>query len=340
MIYNGKIYNGITKRLMYMSLVGLLGLGLMAGCGARDGDSAASSTESSGDASEALSNSGELDSEESASKEAVSEEPVSEEFDVEEWQRQREAKALAWYETLIEEDYVTAKSTEELTPDDWQAEQPFLVLLGDLPEAETKIYGRKGDADLLILEHQGQRRAFYKVFLTPRSVWPEFCVYDYDGDQIAEIGMICYVMAGTGVAIRDFSIFDSVEDMFDTLYTMPWEEVEQACSQVSWSYEENVLRIGVGDAYEEHSLADTHYSEMGIRGLALGDITEFSFGEPGEVFCDVALALALEEQVTPFFLEEMGTLYDNGVSWDIDVVHFQVHYDGAGGFWTDGIALR
>ncbi|MDE7271122.1 MAG: hypothetical protein K2N81_11705, partial [Acetatifactor sp.] len=131
-----------------------------------------------------------------------------------------------------------------------------------------------------------------------------------------------------------------VEDTFDTLYTMPQEEVKQACSQVSWSYEENVLRIGLGDEYEEHSLVDTHYSGMGISGLALGSITEFSFGEPGEVFCDVALALALEEQVMPFFLEEMGTLYDNGVSWDIDVVHFQVHYDGAGGFWTDGIALR
>lgn len=344
MIYKGKICsenicNGITKRLMYMSLVGLLGLGLMAGCGARDGDSAASPTESSGDASEPLLNSEELASEESASKEAVSEEPVSEEFDYEEWQRQREAKALAWYETLTEEDYATAKSTEELTPDDWQARQ-LLVLLGDLPEAETKIYGGMGDGDLLILEHQGQRRAFYKVFLTPRSVWPEFCVYDYDGDQTAEIGMICYVISGTGVAIRDFSIFDSVEDTFDTLYTMPWEEVQQACDQVWWSYEENVLRIGVGDEYEEHSLADTHFSGTGIRDLALGDITEFSFGEPGEVFCDVALALALEEQATPLFLEEMGTLYDNGVSWDIDDVHFQVHYDGAGGFWTDGIGLR
>ncbi|MDE7268842.1 MAG: hypothetical protein K2N81_00030 [Acetatifactor sp.] len=155
-IHTGKIHNGIRKRLMYMSLVGLLGLGLMAGCGARDGDSAASPTESSEDASEPL-----LNSEESASKEAVSEEPVSEEFDFEEWQRQMEAEALEWYETLTEEDYVTAKSTEELMPDDWQAEQPFLVLLGDLPEAETKIYGRKGGADLLILEHQGQRRAFY-----------------------------------------------------------------------------------------------------------------------------------------------------------------------------------
>lgn len=329
------IYSGIGRCLARVSLAGLLGIGLMAGCGVSDKDSA--------DAQESLLNSESAVSESAVSESVVSESAVSEgsaseEYDFEERQRQREAELWAWYETLTEEDYAAAISREELTADDFLRRQ--LVLLADLSTAGVKIYGEVNDGWLLILEYQGQYRAFYKDFLTPRAILPEFCVYDYDGDQTLEIGMICYVLSGTGVAIRDFSVFDSVEEMFDTLYTMPWENEQQACDQVWWSYEENVLKIGVGDEYEEHSLADTPFSRMDIRGLALGDITEYSFGESGEVFCDVMLALALEDQVTPFILEDMGTLYANGVSWNIKNVHFQVYYDGAGEFWTDGISLR
>lgn len=329
MRYSGRSYNGIKKRFAQISLAALLGLCLTAGCGVRDQDQTAFQADaSSEEASEPL----------VGLEEFEPEAPASEEFDFEERKEQQKAELQAWYETLGEEDYAAAKSTEELTVDDFLTRQ--LVLLGDLSEARVKIYGELSDGCLLILEYQGQRRAFYKDFLTPRAVLPEFCVYDYDGDQTVEIGMICYVGSGTGVAIRDFSVFDSVEYGFDMLYNMPWEEVARVCDQVSWSYEENVLRIGVGDEYEEHSLADTPFAGMGIRGLALGEITEFSFGESGEVFCDVKLALALEEQVTSFSLEEMGNLYHNGVSWNIDDVHFQVYYDGEGEFRTDGICLR
>ncbi len=310
------IFYGVGKHRGRVSLAGLLICGMLAGCGERDRDME------------------ELVSKEPVVSASVSEESVSSEFDFEELQQE----LLAWYETLTEEDFAAAKTVEELTTDDFLIRQ--LVLLGDLPEARVKIYGELSDGCLLILEHQGQRHAFVKDFLTPRAVLPEFCVYDYDGDRTVEVGMICYVFSGTGVAIRDFSVFDSVEEDFDTLYTMPEEEELRACDQVWWSYEEHVLRIGVADEYEEHSLKDTPFAGMGIKGLALGNITEFSFGESGEVYCDVRLALALEEQVTPFLLEEMGTLYDGAVLWNINNVCFQVHYDGAGVFRTDGISLR
>lgn len=319
---------------------------VLAGCGARDsaavsptGDSMGASGEISTETAESIGGSGGSAANEADAEKSELEASGSEEFDFEEWQRQREAEIFSRYDMLTDEDYAAAIPWGELT---WGGDVPEeqLVLLGDLPKAETRIYGVLKDGCLLILEHQGQRRAFCKAFLTPRMVPPEFDVYDYDGDGLDEIGMVCYVMSGTGVAIRDFSVFDSVEDAFDTLHTMPWEEVQRACAQVSWSYEENVLRIGIGDEYEEHSLADTPFSGMAIRDLALGDITKFSFGESGEVFGDVELALALEEQVTPFFLEEMGTLYDNGISWSVNQVHFRVHYDGEGVFWTDEISLR
>lgn len=237
-----------------------------------------------------------------------------------------------------EEDFASAKKAEDLTWEDWH-QTPFLVLLGEFPELSIKIYADLGEGDMMILEHQGQRRIIYKDWLTPRAVMPEFCVYDYDDDGIQEIGMICYVGSGTGVAHMDFSVFDSVEEEFDTLYTMSYEEVLQVCDQVSLFYEEDVLRITAGDKSEEHSLSGTDFSGLPIEGPALGDIIYFSFGESGEVICDVSIGLGIENQAIPLYLEEMAFLYDNGVVWENEAFRFYVHYDGKGGFEADGLTL-
>lgn len=256
-----------------------------------------------------------------------------------ELEERKRQEAAAWYDTLTEEDFANAKTPDQIDVDvDWW--QRTLILLGELPEVPARIYGEIYDGETIILEYQGQRRIFSKGFLTPRAVMPEFAAYDYDGDGTQEIGMICYVMSGTGVAITDFSVFDSVEESFDTLYTMSHEEVRQFCEEVSLTYENNVLRIEAGEDSEKHDLSGTAYEGMGIRGLALGDITQFSFGESGEVYCDVALALALEDQVTPFFVGELASLYVEGaVPWEKDNFRFRTHYDGAGGFWCDGPEL-
>ncbi len=321
------------RRRIRIVLAGLLAWGLFAGCGVQDRDAESRLAGAFGAESDV-----EATVERSSEVLGDSSEFSSAEFDFEERERQILEELQAWYETLTEEDYAAARPIEELTMEEWWVRQP--VILSDLPEAGVKIYGEMSEGCLLILEHQGKRRTFYKDFLTPRAVLPEFCVYDYDGDGALEVGMIAYVFSGTGVAIRDFSVFDSVDEAFDTLYTMPWEDVQQVCDQVSLSYTENVLRIGLGDEYEEHSLADTPYSGIGITGLALGSITAFSFGESGEVFCDVLIGLGLEDQATPLMLDEMSTMYENGVPWDVNAVHFQVHYDGEGGFRTDGMTLK
>lgn len=256
--------------------------------------------------------------------------------DLEEQKRQ---EAAAWYDALTEEDFANAKTSGQIDNNvDWW--QRTLILLGELPEVSARIYGEIYGGEMIILEYQGQRRIFSKGFLTPRAVMPEFAAYDYDGDGTQEIGMICYVGSGTGVAITDFSVFDSVEESFDTLYTMPHEEVLQFCDEVSLTYENDVLRIDAGEDSEEHDLSGTAYEDMEIRGLALGDITMFSFGESGEVYCDVALALALEDQATPFFVGELASLYSEGaVPWEKTNFRFRAHYDGAGGFWCDGPEL-
>ena len=263
------------RRRIRIVLAGLLAWGLFAGCGVQDRDAESRLAGAFGAESDV-----EATVERSSEVLGDSSEFSSAEFDFEERERQILEELQAWYETLTEEDYAAARPIEELTMEEWWVRQP--VILSDLPEAGVKIYGEMSEGCLLILEHQGKRRTFYKDFLTPRAVLPEFCVYDYDGDGALEVGMIAYVFSGTGVAIRDFSVFDSVDEAFDTLYTMPWEDVQQVCDQVSLSYTENVLRIGLGDEYEEHSLADTPYSGIGITGLALGSITAFSFGESGE----------------------------------------------------------
>ncbi|MDE7252486.1 MAG: hypothetical protein K2O32_06040 [Acetatifactor sp.] len=256
-----------------------------------------------------------------------------------ELEEQKRQEAAAWYDALTEEDFANAKTSDQIDNNvDWW--QRTLILLGELPEVSARIYGEIYGGEMIILEYQGQRRIFSKGFLTPRAVMPEFAAYDYDGDGTQEIGMICYVGSGTGVAITDFSVFDSVEESFDTLYTMPYEEVLQFCDEVSLTYENGVLRIDAGEDSEEHDLSGTAYEGMGIQGLALGDITMFSFGESGEVYCDVALALALEEQVTPFFVGELASLYVEGaVPWEKPNFRFRAHYDGAGRFWCDGPEL-
>ena len=137
----------------------------------------------------------------------------------------------------------------------------------------------------------------------------------------------------------DFSIFDSGEEEFDTLYTMSYEDVLQVCDKVSLFYEEDVLRITAGDKSEEHSLSGTDFSGLTIEGLALGDIIYFSFGESGEVICDVMIGLGIEGQAIPLYLEEMASLYDNGVDWENEAFRFYVHYDGKGGFEADGLTL-
>ena len=325
----------LVGRMLAGVLAGALGLGMLTGCGAQNRNL---------ETSEAVEQEEDVGSMEGVSGGDVSQGEASgnmasgaEDFDWEAWARKKEEERQAWFEGLTEEDYANAKNVYELTGDDWQ--QKTLVLLGELPEVSVKVYGEIQEGCLMILEHQGQRRMLYKDFLTPRAIMPEFCAYDYDGDGTQEIGMICYVGSGTGVALMDFSILDTEEDAFDTLYTMPYEEVRQACEQVTLSYEGDVLRIEVGDKSEEHSLAGTDFSGMPITGPALGDIVYFSFGESGEVICDVALALSLEDQVTPFFLGEMATMYDNGVVWENQNFRFYVHYDGKGGFEADGLTL-
>lgn len=258
------------------------------------------------------------------------------------WAEQEERRwqeAAAWYDALTEENFANAKTSDQINIDvDWH--QRTLILLGELPEVSVRIYGEIYDGEMMILEYQGQRRVFSKGFLTPRAVMPEFAAYDYDGDGTEEVGMICYVVSGTGVAIMDFSVFDSAEEPFDTLRTMPYGEVLQFCEEVSLTYEEGLLRIEAGADSEEHDLTGTAFSEMKIQGLALGDITRFSFGESGEVYCDVGLALSLEDQATPFFVAEFDSRYSEGaVPWEKNYFRFRVHCDGAGEFWCDGPEL-
>lgn len=302
---------------------------LWSGCGLRQGqpDAGDSQREEQNMVSDQ-----ESASEHSAPEEAAADTSVD--WRVREWE-----EVTAWYDTLTDEDFATAKMPDRINVDtDWH--QRTLILLGEFPEVSLRIYGEIYGASMLILEHQGERRVFNKDFLTTRVVMPEFAVYDYDGDGTEEIGMACYVGSGTGVAIMDFSVFDSVQEPFDTLYTMPYEDARQVCDAVSMTYEEGVLRIAVGDDYEEHDLTGTVFAEMGIQALAMGDIMFFSLGEQGEVFCVVAVALALEEQVTPFFVEEFATLYtENGVPWEKVDFRFQIQYDGAGGFTATNLEL-
>lgn len=324
----------MKRRLFALLLVGLLWLELLAGCGKQDvAPNTLENEVRTEDAVNLAEDSDEAPSKEESSLETSSGEDV---FDWEKGQEQQTEKNMAWYESLTEEDFAGAKKAEDLTGDDWQ-QTPFLTLLGEFPELSIKIYADLGEGDRMILEHQGQRRILYKDWLTPRAIMPEFCVYDYDDDGIQEIGMICYVGSGTGVALMDFSIFDSVEEEFDMLYTMSYEEVLQVCDQVSLFYEEDVLRITAGDKSEEHSLSGTDFSELPIEGPALGDIIYFSFGESGEVICDVSIGLVIENQAMPFYLEEMVS--DNGVVWENDAFRFYVHYDGKGGFEADGLTL-
>lgn len=121
---------------------------------------------------------------------------------------------------------------------------------------------------------------------------------------------------------------------------MPEFAVLQFCEEVSLTYKEGLLRIEAGADSEEHDLTGTAFSEMKIQGLALGDITRFSLGESGEVYCDVALALSLEDQATPFFVAEFDSLYSEGaVPWEKDYFRFRVHCDVTGEFWCDGPEL-
>lgn len=316
----------------YRVFLGVLAAGLLAGCAPKNTQPDVER--------DAKANGQETASEETAPGNTDASVEKSSEEDWAERQERRRQEAAAWYDALTEEDFANAKTPDQIDANvDWH--QWTLILLGELPEVPVRIYGEVCAGEMIILEYQGQRRIFSKGFLTPRSVMPEFAAYDYDGDGTQEIGMICYVGSGTGVAIRDFSVFDSVEESFDTLYTMPHEEVLQFCDEASLTYEEGVLRIEAGADSEEHDLTGTAFDGMKIRGLALGDHTRFSFGESGEVYCDVALAVALEDQVTPFFVTEFASLYVEGaVPWEKDGFRFRTHYDGAGGFWCDGPELR
>ncbi|MCH5343854.1 MAG: hypothetical protein J1E64_07430 [Acetatifactor sp.] len=329
----------MIKRLASLLSAGLLGIVLMMGCGTQGMNlemmegkvQAEGGVEETSLTEEELSKS---DSSENASAEETSE---GADFYWGTWHTRLEEEMRSWYESLTEEDYANAKMPEELTQDDWW--QKNLALLGELPEVSVKIYGEMSEGCLMILEHQGERRAFHKDFLTIRRILPEFCAYDYDGDGTPEIGMICYVGSGTGVSVMDLNVFDSVEEDFDTLYSMPYEKVLQVCEEVTYSYENDVLRIKAGDKTEEHSLSGTDFSGMEIKGLAMGDITHFHFGEDGEVICDVALAFSLEERATPFLLDEMSYLQENGVVWENRNFHFHVLYDGEGGFEADAFTL-
>ena len=139
-----------------------------------------------------------------------------------------------------------------------------------------------------------------------------------------------------GCAARDRNL-ETVEDTAQTEALD--EEVLQACEEVTYSYENDVLRIEVGDKSEEHSLSGTDFSGMEIKGLAMGDIIHFHFGEDGEIVCDVALAFALEERATPFLLDEMSYLQENGVIWENRNFRFYIYYDGEGGFEADALTL-
>ncbi len=61
--------------------------------------------------------------------------------------------------------------------------------------------------------------------------------------------------------------------------------------------------------------------------------------EDGGVFCDVALALALEDRVVPLFLEEMRDVRENGVAWEYPYFRFRVRCDGEGGFEAAALTL-
>ncbi|MCM1111924.1 MAG: hypothetical protein NC399_01580 [Muribaculum sp.] len=321
----------------------LLGGFLLAGCASeqRQPDKTGESVSESASGSDSI----ETASGQTASAGASAEDRSD--WSSEEWERyaeelaeQRRQEELVWYHALTEEEFANAKTPDQINADvDWH--QRTLILLGELPEVSVRVYGEIYDGEMMILEHQGQRRTFFKGFLTPRVVMPKFAAYDYDGDGTQEIGMICYVGSGTGVAIMDFSVFDSEEEPFDTLYTMSDDVVEQACGEVAFAYEEGVLRIGAGEDGEEHDLTGTAFDGMKIRGVALGDIVSFAFGDSGEVYCSIELALALEDRVTPFFVAEFASLYEeNGVPWENNVFGFQVHYDGGGAFWYDEPGLE
>ncbi|MCM1101730.1 MAG: hypothetical protein NC079_06900 [Clostridium sp.] len=239
-----------------------------------------------------------------------------------------------WYASLTEEDFRNAKTPDEIDYDEWGS--PELILLGELPEQDVRIYGEVDEGELMIVECRGERRTFSHDFLTPRMIMPEFAAYDYDGDGAEEIGMICYVGAGTGFAVREFAVFDSVEDSFDTLHVLPYEQFFEMCDTVEYSYEGDVLRVAAGDTYEEHSLAGSRFEGMPVTGMSWGNQIDFRFGEQGEVFCYAKLMVALEDQATPFALEEMETLFAEGaVPWENTDFRFRVHYDGQGVFDTD-----
>lgn len=318
--------------------LGMLAAGLLAGCAPKNAQpDAAQDAEANG--RETLSEEAASGNTDAAAEKSSEESSTDWEAYWAELEERRRQEAAAWYDALTEEDFANAKTPDQIDNNvDWH--QRTLILLGELPEVPVRIYGEIEAGEMIILEYQGQRRVFSKGFLTPRAVMPKFAAYDYDGDGTQEIGMSCYVGSGTGVAISDFSVFDSVEEPFDTLYTMPYEDVLQFCEEVSLTYENGVLRIEAGEDSEEHDLSGTAFEGMEIQGLALGSITRFSFGESGEVYCDVSLALAVADQVTPFFVTELASLYvENAVPWENEDYRFHVHYDGAGGFWYDGPEL-
>lgn len=194
------------------------------------------------------------------------------------------AQINEWYRTLTEKDFeAAARYYDNMTSE--EVINCNVIIWAEFPEYGVKIYG-SGNGGGIVADYQGKRYLYTGRWLTTRTVFPEFEMYDYDNDGLPEIAVKEYYASGTGVSIEGLSVIDSVYEMFDTMYGFANPE-DFINDELEYEADGTVLDFGLKGADEKYTVLFSDIipgmTEGSFLGITTGDVISYEFSQEGTV---------------------------------------------------------